>query len=73
MRAELSDVTTEVDPATFEFVPPPGMKVVTGGLLAEWGQTPASLTLHVAKGLAGTAFEIGRRWLTRTDRSEPDA
>jgi len=32
-------------------------------LLAQIGQTPASLGLHIAKGTAGIAFEIGRRWI----------
>ncbi|MDR2984940.1 MAG: hypothetical protein LBV34_08870 [Nocardiopsaceae bacterium] len=73
MRMELSDLTTAVDSAAFDYAPPPGMKVITGGLLAEWGETPASLAMHVAKGLAGTAFEVGRRWMTRTDRPESDA
>ena len=48
------------------------MKVITGGLLAEWGQTPASIALHAAKGTAGLAVELGRRWLNRSDPAEPD-
>jgi len=65
MHAELTGLTTDVEPTMFDFVPPPGVKVITGGLLAEIGQTPASLALHVAKGTAGLAFEIGRRWINR--------
>jgi hypothetical protein len=65
MHTELTGLTTDVDPTMFDFVPPPGLKVITGGLLAEIGQTPASLALHVAKGTAGIAFEIGRRWMNR--------
>ncbi|HEX9516973.1 MAG TPA: hypothetical protein VF940_12460, partial [Streptosporangiaceae bacterium] len=60
-RTELTGLTTEPDPALFDLTPPPGMKVITGGLLAEWGQTPASIALHVAKGTAGLAVELGRR------------
>jgi hypothetical protein len=70
-RIELTGLTTEVDPALFDFTPAPGMKVITGGLLAEWGQTPASLALHTAKGAAGLAVELGRRWLNRNDPAEP--
>ena len=65
MHAELTGLTTDVEPTMFDFVPPPGVKVITGGLLAEIDQTPASLALHVAKGTAGLAFEIGRRWINR--------
>jgi hypothetical protein len=64
-RIEMADLTTEVEPAMFEFVPPTGVKVITGGLLAEIGQTPASLAFHIAKGTAGMAVEIGRRWVNR--------
>jgi hypothetical protein len=64
-RIELTGLTTEVDETMFDFVPPPGVKVITGGLLAEIGQTPASVALHIAKGTAGIAFEIGRRWINR--------
>lgn len=71
MRAELTGLTTEPDPALFDFTPPPGMNVITGGLVAEWGQTPASIALHVAKGAAGLAVELGRRWLNRNDPAEP--
>jgi hypothetical protein len=70
-RIELTGLTTEVDPALFDFTPAPGMKVITGGLLAEWGQTPASLALQTAKGAAGLAVELGRRWLNRNDPAEP--
>jgi hypothetical protein len=64
-RIELTGLTTEVDETMFDFVPTPGVKVITGGLLAEIGQTPASVALHIAKGTAGLAFEIGRRWINR--------
>jgi hypothetical protein len=67
MQAELADVSTDVDAGMFEFVPPPGMKVITGGLLAEWGETPASAAVHVAKGVVGLAFDLGRQWLNRND------
>jgi hypothetical protein len=64
-RIEIANLTTEVEPAMFDFVPPPGVKVITGGLLAEIGQTPASLAFHIAKGTAGMAVVIGRRWVKR--------
>jgi len=71
LRAELTGLTTKADPTLFDFTLPPGMKVITGGLLAEWGQTPASIALHAAKGAAGLAVELGRRWLNRTNPDEP--
>jgi len=71
LSTELTGLTTQADPALFDFVPPPGMKVITGGLLAEAGQTPASLALHAAKGAAGLALELGRQWLNRSDSGAP--
>jgi len=71
VRTELTGVSTDIDQVTFGFEPPPGMKVITGGLLAETGQSPATIAWHVTKGAAGLAFEIGRRWLTRHDVAEP--
>jgi hypothetical protein len=71
LRTELTGLTTEADPALVDFTPPPGMDVITGGLLAEWGQTPASIALHVANGAGGLAVELGRRWLNRNDPAEP--
>lgn len=71
LRTELTGLTTQADPGLFDFVPPPGMTIITGGLLAEWGQTPASLALHVAKGVAGLAVEVGRRWLNRDNPAGP--
>jgi len=47
------------------------MKVITGGLFAEAGFSPASAALHVAKGAGGLAIELGRRWLNRNNPSEP--
>jgi hypothetical protein len=47
------------------------MKVISGGLLAEAGQTPASAAMQAAKGVAGLALELGRRWLNRTDQADP--
>jgi hypothetical protein len=70
-RTELTGLTTEAEPGLFDFVPPPELKVITGGLLAECGQTPASLALHAATGVAGLALEVGRRWLNRDDPAEP--
>jgi len=54
LRTELSHLATEVGRSVFSFEPPPGMKMVTGGLLAEVGQSPAAATLSAAKG-AGRA------------------
>jgi hypothetical protein len=71
LRIELTGLTTEADPALFDFTPPPGMDVITGGLLAEWGQTPASIAWHVANGAASVAVELGRQWLNRNDPAEP--
>jgi len=71
LRTELTGLTTEADQTLFDFVPPPGMKVITGGFLAEAGQSPASAALHAAKGAAALALEIGRRWLDRNNPAEP--
>ena len=70
-RTELTSLTTEANPTLFDFTPPSGMKVITGGLLDEWGQTPASIAMHAARGAAGLAVELGRRWLNRNDPAEP--
>ncbi|MGN6795978.1 MAG: LolA family protein [Streptosporangiaceae bacterium] len=71
LRTELTDLTAEANPTLFDFMPPPGVKIIKGGLLAETGQTPARLAFHVAKGTAGLAFDLGRRWLSRNDPGEP--
>jgi hypothetical protein len=71
LRTELTGLTTDVDQTLFDFEPPPGMNVITGGLLAEWGQSPASFALHAATGAVGLAFEIGRRWLNRNNPADP--
>jgi len=71
LRIELTDVSTDVDQVVFGFDPPAGMKVITGGLLAEAGQPPATVALHAAKGAVRLAVEIGRRWLTRDDLAGP--
>jgi hypothetical protein len=71
LRTEITGLTTGADPARFDFTPPPGLKLITGGWLAETGQTPASLALHVAKGTAGLAVELGRRWLNRNGPGGP--
>jgi len=62
-------LTTDI--GQFGFDPPPGMKVITGGVLAEAGQSPATIALNTAKGAAGLALEIGRRWLNRHDLAGP--
>jgi hypothetical protein len=71
LHTELTSLATEVDQALFDFVPPPGMKVISGGLLAETGLSPASLALSTARGAADLALEIGRRWLIRNNPAEP--
>jgi outer membrane lipoprotein-sorting protein len=64
-RTELSAVTPEVDLAAFRIEPPPGTRVITGGLLAEAGLSPAGAVWTAAKGTAKLATEIGRRWAGR--------
>ncbi len=51
LRAELSEVTAEVDPAAFRIEPPPGTPVITGGLLAEAGLSQAGAALLAVKGV----------------------
>lgn len=63
LRAELSSVTTDVDPAVFRIEPPPGTPVIAGGLLAEAGLTPAGAAVMLAKGASRLAFDLSRRWL----------
>ncbi len=55
----------------FSFEPPPGMKIITGGPLPETGLSPATIAMQAAKGTAGLAIEIGRRWLNRHDTVDP--
>jgi hypothetical protein len=64
-RTELSAVTPDVDLAAFRIEPPPGTRVITGGLLAEAGLSPAEAAWTVAKGTAKLATEIGKRWARR--------
>ncbi len=71
LRTELTGLTTDIDQAVFSFDPPPGMKIITGGPLAETGLSPATIALQAAKGTAGLAVEIGRRWLNRHDIADP--
>jgi outer membrane lipoprotein-sorting protein len=65
LRTELSAVAAEVDLATFRIEPPPGTRVITGGLLAEAGLSPAGAAWTATKGTAKLATEIGRRWARR--------
>jgi hypothetical protein len=62
LHTELSDVTAQVDPAAFRIDPEPGTQVITGGLLAEAGRSPARTAWTVARGTTGIALELGRRW-----------
>lgn len=64
-RMELSAVTPEVDLTAFRIEPPPGTRVITGGLLAEAGLSTAGAAWTAAKGTAKLATEIGRRWAKR--------
>jgi outer membrane lipoprotein-sorting protein len=64
-RTELSAVTPEVDLTAFRIEPLPGTRVITGGLLAEAGLSPAGAAWTAAKGTAKLATEIGRRWARR--------
>jgi hypothetical protein len=64
-RTELSAVTPDVDLAAFRIEPPPGTRVITGGLLAEAGLSPAEAAWTVARGTAKLATEIGKRWARR--------
>jgi hypothetical protein len=65
MRTELSALTADIDPATFQIEPASGSRVITGGLLAEAGLTPAGAAWMAARGAAGLAADIGRRWARR--------
>jgi hypothetical protein len=65
LRTELSGVTPDVDSAAFRIDPPPGTRVITGGLLAEAGISPAGAAWMAAKGTAKLATEIGKRWARR--------
>lgn len=67
LRTELTGLTTEVDKSAFDYEPPPGTKVITGGMFAEAGQSPAYVALQLGKGAAALALEVGRRWLSRHD------
>jgi hypothetical protein len=71
LRAELTGLTTEVDQSLFDYEPPPGTKVITGGMFAEAGQSPAHVAIQAGKGAAALALEVGRRWLSRNDVAEP--
>jgi hypothetical protein len=64
-RTELSAVTPDVDLAAFRIEPPPGTRVITGGLLAEAGLSPAGVAWTAAKGTAKLTAEIGKRWARR--------
>lgn len=77
LRIELTSLTTEVDQSLFDYEPPQGTKVITGGMFAEAGQSPAYVALQAGKGVAALALEAGRRWLSRNDvadsqRASPD-
>ena len=65
LGTELSDVTAQVDRAAFRIDPAPGTRVITGGLLAEAGRSPARAAWMVARGTTGIALELGRRWAAR--------
>jgi outer membrane lipoprotein-sorting protein len=60
MQAELTDIATGCDPSVFRIDPPPGTKIITGGLLAESGTSPAALAVGVARAASAVAVEVGR-------------
>jgi hypothetical protein len=62
---ELTGVTGDVDPAAFTVEPGPGVKVVSGGLLAESGMTIGQAASGITKGVTQAAAAVGLRWLTR--------
>jgi outer membrane lipoprotein-sorting protein len=59
MRAELTDITLGSDSSVFRIDPPPGTRIVTGGLLAETGMSPAGIAASVAKGVSKLAVDLG--------------
>jgi outer membrane lipoprotein-sorting protein len=65
LHTELANVTPDADPATFRIEPPPGTRVITGGLLAEAGLSPAGAAWTAAKVTAKLGTEIGKRWARR--------
>ncbi len=65
LRTELSTVTPGAQRAVFRIEPPPGTPVITGGLLAEAGLSPAGAAWTAARGTARLATEIGKRWARR--------
>jgi len=60
---ELTGVTTDVDPDAFTFRPPPGARIIHGGLLAETGLSPGEIAWHAATAAPKLAIEIARRWI----------
>ena len=63
LHSELTGVTTDIDPDAFTFSPPPGARIVRGGLLAETGLSPAELAWQAATAAPKLAIEIARRWI----------
>jgi outer membrane lipoprotein-sorting protein len=62
LRTELSGITPGADPAAFRIEPPPGIRVITGGLLAESGLSIGGMGWMAAKGTSKLAIDICRRW-----------
>jgi len=60
---ELTGVTTDIDPDAFTFRPPPGARIIHGGLLAETGLSPGEIAWHAATAAPKLAIEIARRWI----------
>jgi hypothetical protein len=60
MQAELTDIATGCDPSVFRIDPPPGTKIITGGLLAESGTSPARIAVGVAMAAWEMAVAVGR-------------
>ena len=69
LYSELTGVTTDIDADAFTLRPPPGARIIHGGLLAETGISPAEIGWHAAVATPKLAIEIARRWIS--SRSGP--
>lgn len=63
LHSELTGVTTDINPDAFTFRPPPGARIIHGGLLAETGLSPGAIAWHAATAAPKLAIEIARRWI----------
>jgi len=60
MKAELTDIAQGCDPSVFRIDPPRGTKIITEGLLAESGTSPARIAVGVAMAASEMAVAVGR-------------